>query len=225
MSDSDRTRQIRESWDHNAALWTRTVRGGGIESRLEGTNQAVLDAVRETQARKILDVGCGEGWLVHLLEAVGCEVTGFDGSADLIASAKTGSGRFIHLDYDAFAQDPTVVGENFDAAVCNFSLFEEHIDSYLKAIASRLASGGCLIVQTVHPVSALGEGSYEDGWRTESFRSLDSEFREMPWYFRTLGSWIDVLGRAGFVLARCGEPLSEKTRMPLSMVLSCRMRR
>lgn len=224
MNDADRTRQIRESWDGNAAVWTRTVREGRIVSRLEGTNRAVLDAIRATRARKILDVGCGEGWLVHLLEAEGCEVTGFDGSADLIASAKAGSGRFIHLDYDTFTQDPAAVGEDFDVAVCNFSLFDEHIDAFLNAIAGRLTSAGHLIVQTVHPISTLGEGPYEDGWRTESFKSLGSEFREMPWFFRTLGSWVDVLSGAGFMLVRCDEPLAEKTRMPLSLVLSCQRR-
>lgn len=224
MNDSDRHRLIRESWDENATLWTEAIRKARIPSRIEGTNRAVIEAVHATGGRRILDVGCGEGWLSHLLAEEGRDVTGFDGSGGLIAAAKRGSGRFLHLDYRAFIANPQAVGGNFDAAVCNFSLFEQHLDQLMSAIATRLVPAGHLVIQTVHPIAAIGDASYEDGWRTEGFQSLGEDFHEMPWYFRTLGSWVDLLGRSGFRLVRCGEPLSEATGLPLSLVLSCQSR-
>lgn len=225
MNASNRERLIRTSWDDNAELWTQAVREGRIASRIEATNQAVLAAVQESGARRILDVGCGEGWLANELAGQGFDVTGFDGSADLIAAARTGAGRFIHLDYGSFSDDPAKVGEQFDAAVCNFSLFEENLDPLMTAIGSRLVDAGRLIIQTVHPFAALGEAAYQDGWRTEAFQSLGGDFREMPWYFRTMGSWVDLLRRAGMILVRCSEPISEQTGMPYSIVFSCRSNR
>lgn len=219
---SDPQSRIRKSWDDNADAWTRAVREERIASRLAGTNDAVRDAVDAVQASRILDVGCGEGWLSHLFARDGCAVTGFDGSADLIAAARTGPGCFIHLDYGAFMNDPSAVGGDFDAAVCNFSLFDEDLTPMLTALGSRLTRDGALIIQTVHPAAEMGENPYTDGWRAESFQTLGAGFREMPWFYRTVGSWINVLYGAGFVVVRCTEPVSEQTGRPLSIVLLCK---
>lgn len=215
-------RIIHESWDDNAPEWIGAVRGGRIPSRIEGTNDAVVEAVLGSGAHRILDIGCGEGWLVHRLSHEGCDATGIDGSAQLIASASSGPGRFIHLSYESFAKNPAAAGGNFDAVVCNFSLFEEDLTPLLSAVGRCLGPGGNLIVQTVHPLQALDEQRYEDGWEIETFEAIGSGFREMPWYRRTVGSWLNVLSNSGFVVIDCREPIAESTGRPLSLLLICR---
>ena len=44
----------------------------------------------------------------------------------------------------------------------------------------------------------------------------------MPWYFRTLASWIATLRDGGFTLAGLDEPLHPKDGRPLSLILEAR---
>jgi hypothetical protein len=44
----------------------------------------------------------------------------------------------------------------------------------------------------------------------------------MPWYFRTLGSWVEALGDAGFRVERIEEPVDRETGKPLSLLIAAR---
>jgi len=221
MSDR-REDSIRASWLDNAAAWTAAVRGRHIESRVRVTDAAVLTAIAECGARRVLDVGCGEGWLCRALHAAGISATGFDATPKLIEQARqAGPGEYHVLGYDGFAREPAAVGTGFDAVVCNFSLLGEDIIPVLRAAGETLRHGGALIIQTVHPFADSPEGvRYEDGWRVEDFEDFAPGFTTpMPWYFRTVASWIAALREAGCVLESCREPVHPDTRRPLSLLL------
>jgi len=131
---------IAESWTANADAWTTAVRDGLIPSREAGTNAAILAACLQHGAGPVLDVGCGEGWLVH----------------------------------------------------------------------------------TVHPWSARGDAPYRSEWRTETFDAFAVSFPSpMPWYSRTLGSWLEQFALAGLRAARLDEPLHPGTGLPLSLLFHC----
>lgn len=55
--------KIIQSWNDNASLWTNAVRTQALESRRLVTNEAILNSIATCQGTRILDVGCGEGWL------------------------------------------------------------------------------------------------------------------------------------------------------------------
>lgn len=210
----------RESWSENAAAWTDAVREGRIESRVLATDAAVLDVVVAGGPRRVLDVGCGEGWLGHRLAERGVAVVGFDASEALVRCAREGgAGEYHVIDYAEFSSDPLRLGSGFDAAVCNFSLLGEEIGPLLGALAKALVPAGSLIVQTLHPCS-IAEAGYRDGWREEDFRGMGAGFAAaMPWYFRTLGSWVGEMRRAGFRLDECREPVHPDGGRPLSLLL------
>lgn len=219
---NDPESKIARSWDANADAWARVVRSGAIESRAAVTDHAVLAAVLEAGAATVLDVGCGEGWLCRALAAHGIRCTGIDGSAALIARAREGgAGEYLTLSYAAFAADPRQVKGPFDAVVFNFSLLGADIGAVLAAAARVLQPNGVLVLQTVHPLSQIDRGAaYEDGWRTEDFATFDVPFpSSMPWYFRTLGSWVRELRRAGYQLQACDEPTHPHTGMPASLLV------
>jgi 2-polyprenyl-3-methyl-5-hydroxy-6-metoxy-1,4-benzoquinol methylase len=218
----DRSMQIRRSWDANAHAWTHAVRDGAIASRVAGTNKAILDCVTSARPCRVLDVGCGEGWLAAELASNGFEVLGFDGSRELIERAKEHSGpHFLQIDYAHLARNPSLIVGPFERIVCNYSLFEQNITSLLKVLLSKLTPGGSLIIQTLHPANHLLPGEqYRSGWRIETFQSMGTGFHSsMPYYFRTFPTWCDELRHAGFVLARCNEPGQAEHGAPLSLIL------
>jgi 2-polyprenyl-3-methyl-5-hydroxy-6-metoxy-1,4-benzoquinol methylase len=111
--------------------------------------------------------------------------------------------------------------DSYDVIAANFSLLEEDLTAILSALRARLTPGGALVVQTVHPAFAGGE--YVDGWRVETFAAMEGEWREpMPWYFRTLASWMRAFVDAGYVITDVREPLHPEKMTPLSVVFIAR---
>ncbi|MCZ4279589.1 class I SAM-dependent methyltransferase [Kiloniella laminariae] len=242
-NNSDFSPRLKASWDDNAQLWTAAVREKKIASRVSCTDQAVVAAAltlikeRAPQPTGVLDLGCGEGWLVRRLSAEpGCAVTGIDGSADLIASAcqLDPVSSYLHLGYDEIIQAPARAGGPYDLVICNFALLGEEITPLLSALRQCMGAQGKLVIQTLHPWQACPESGYEDGWQEESFAAFSAgnsarnsdgnradNWTSMPWYFRTLASWIEVIGQAGFTLVNCAEPINPQSGKPGSLLLIC----
>lgn len=220
-SNPDPGAALAESWAANAGAWTTAVREGRIESRRLVTDAAILDALQERRPRRVLDAGCGEGWLARALAERGIAVVGIDASPALVEAARAaGGGEFHVLGYADLAGDPGLAGGPYDAAACNFALLDEDPAPLLGALRQSLAPGGAIVIQTVHPWTAAGEGPYADGWRTETFDAFGGAFaRPMPWYFRTLGSWAAVLEDAGLRVAALREPLHPRTGRPVSLLM------
>ena len=216
MTKNERESLIERSWRVNADAWTRAVREQRIASRKAGTDAAIVEAVAGSGARRVADLGCGEGWLSRALAARGCEVVGIDASPELIAAARElGGARFESIAYADL--DARALGR-FDAAVFNFALLGDDLRTPLAAARSLLADNGRLFIQTVHPWLACGDAPYADGWRIETFDAFGGEFREpMPWYFRTLQSWSDALRAAGFAIDAIVEPAADGK--PLSLLM------
>lgn len=215
------TDRLIRSWTGNAAAWTEAVRSGRIESRRLATDAAIVAALMTPRPARVLDVGCGEGWLCRALAALGVEAVGVDVSAPLVEAARAaGGGRFEVMPYTGLAGARQALG-TFDALACNFALLDEHIGPMLGDLRELLAPGGRLVIQTLHPWSACGDEPYRDGWRLEDFAAFGEQaFPEpMPWYFRTLASWLDVLGQAGYRVQQLREPAHPDTARPLSLLL------
>jgi 2-polyprenyl-3-methyl-5-hydroxy-6-metoxy-1,4-benzoquinol methylase len=221
VTDEEREAALIWSWMANADAWTRAVREGRIESRRVATDAAIVEAVAALKPMRVLDLGCGEGWLMRALAERGIEAVGLDVSMELVFVAEeTGGGRFRCCSYEEVVEDPTRAGGPYDAIACNFSLLGAELVPLLSALRRNLRPGGALVVQTVHPWTAAGDEPYADGWRTETFDAFGGDFAEpMPWYFRTLESWMEVLRQAGFRLAALHEPTHPDTGRPLSLLM------
>lgn len=217
----NREARITQSWTDNAPAWVKAVREGLIPSRIAGTDAAVVELVLQSRPRTVLDAGCGEGWLARALAHNGVDVTGMDGSVQLIEQAQqSGGARFLKLSYDEFSTRPDTAGAEFDVVVFNFSLFAADIVPVLRAARSVLSAQGRLIIQTIHPFNDAQDTAYEDGWREESFAGMSGGFTtSMPWYFRTMESWTRAVTEAGFQLLELREPLNRETGRPLSLIL------
>lgn len=211
--------RILRSWSRNVAPWTTAVRQGQIESRRLVTDGAVIQAVLERAPRTVLDIGCGEGWLVRALLRHGIRAIGVDAIAGLLDQARAaGDGEFRMATYDELAG--ACADLRADLAVCNFALFgKDSVEALLRALPELLSEGGDLVVQTLHPLTACGDTPYLDGWREGSWNGFSGEFTDpAPWYFRTLESWVRLLGEHGFRLREAREPLHPATGRPVSAI-------
>ena len=181
-----------------------------------GTDAAVVEAVVRVlpPGGRVLDVGCGGGWLSRAMAALGAHVHGVDASADLVAAAQAEGGSFDVVSPAQAAADPSRLGGPYEVAVFNFSLADGPVVGVLRAAASRL-SGGAVVIQTAHPVAA---GSpYSDGWRGVVQAEGAAPASR---YVRTFGSWVRALDAAGLRLSEVAEPLDPATGAPRSLVLT-----
>ncbi|MDH0647903.1 class I SAM-dependent methyltransferase [Pseudomonas sp. GD03858] len=207
------------SWHLNAQRWIEAVRGGAIESRRQVTDNAMLFAVLSRQPTHVLDLGCGEGWLLRALAERGIEATGVDGDATLVDAARAAGSMAVHLaSYEQLASGERVIAGTFDVICANFALLQQDIIPLLAAMRERLAPGGALVIQTLHPWTAAA-GDYQDGWREESFVGFAGDWKPMPWYFRTLGSWLNALQMAGLQLLELSEPQHPQSKVPQALLL------
>lgn len=217
---------IIDRWRVNAKPWTEAIESAAISSRETVTNAAVIAAVLRHRPRRVLDVGCGEGWLMRQLAGHGISVTGLDAVPELVERAKQqGSKDCYCLCYGELGE--VEWPHLFDLAVCNFSLLGEDIVAPLRAVRSSLAPSGRLIVQTLHPCFIGLDGGYRSAWQEGSWQGLPAPLRDgfngaPPWYFRRLCDWLDAFSAAGFQLQGLSEPGPEGSP-PLSLIfdLSC----
>ncbi|HQQ62991.1 MAG TPA: class I SAM-dependent methyltransferase [Pseudomonadales bacterium] len=215
FSDKD----IVESWCKNVEPWTAAVRDGQIESRKQVTDQAIIDALLSCSPASVLDIGCGEGWLVRELCARKIRAIGVDAVPAFIEVARhTGGGDFHAISYEDIASGKLDISVH--VVVCNFSMLgRESVEALFRAIPSLLEPQGVLIVQTLHPVMARGSLPYQDGWRAGTWAGFSADFTDpAPWYFRTMDSWTSLFTECGFWLREVREPVNPQTLKPASVI-------
>jgi 2-polyprenyl-3-methyl-5-hydroxy-6-metoxy-1,4-benzoquinol methylase len=206
------------SWSTNAASWTDAIRSRRIASRRDVTDASIVEAVLRQSPRRLLDVGCGEGWLCRALSGQVADIVGIDGSPELVARAEEkGGASFQCIDYAHLIATPDEVGEDFDAIVCNFALLDDRTGALLSALSQIAAPGAQLVIQTLHPLHV--SPPYADGWRVERFEGFgDGGWAEMPWFFHTLSTWIALISTDWRLIA-LEEPRATPDALPASLLL------
>ncbi|WP_288363408.1 class I SAM-dependent methyltransferase [uncultured Spongiibacter sp.] len=222
----DSEKQIVESWQRNAGPWVAALDQQAIASRVAVTNGAIVNAVLSHHPQRVLDVGCGEGWLMRELAGHGVDVAGFDAVAELVAEAiARGSKNCQCIAYEAL--DEVAWPQTFDLAVCNFSLLGESVEQPLRSLKQTLSASGHLLVQTLHPCFITRGESYCSTWLKGSWEGLPDhlhrQFKDAPpWYFRTLSDWSFVFQKAGYSIAKIDEPSMDDGSLPLSILFQLR---
>ena len=217
--ESNKDREIIDSWSKNAAPWIVAIQEQQIESRKLVTDRSIIDAVVSRNAKTVLDLGCGEGWLTRELSARGMEVVGVDGIPALLSRAASMSiDRFELATYQEIAAGK--FAEKFDVVVANFSLFgNESVGDLFRSIPLLLNPQGAFIIQTLHPTFSSGDLAYVDGWRSSDWAGFSDDFTDpAPWYFRTLATWVQLYRTNGFTLVEIREPLDPRTGKPAAVI-------
>ncbi len=215
--------KILDSWQKNVSPWAKAIEDKEIESRQLVTDKAIVDLITSLTNNKnqtVIDIGCGEGWLVRSLTSLGLTVTGVDAIDGLIQKAKAQQGgTYQVLKYEDISA--ARLNQHYDLAVCNFSLIgKESVEHLFKVMPSLLKQGGYFFIQTLHPHVSCGDKPYMDGWREGSWQGFNPDFVDpAPWYFRTLESWSNLFINSGFKLEKIQEAVNPKTGKALSLLI------
>ncbi len=220
--DRDRELVIIDSWHKNAAPWIVAIEEQQIESRKLVTDRSIIEAVVSQGGTKVLDLGCGEGWLTRELTALGMDVLGTDIIPTLIDRARLNCQRFELISYAEIAAGK--LAEKFDVVVANFSLLgDESVDGLFRSIRLFLNPHGTFIVQTLHPLLACGNFTYVDSWRSAVYDGFSDDFTPAPWYFRTLATWVQLYTTNGLSIVEIREPIHPQTGKPAAIVFIGRL--
>lgn len=92
---------------------------------------------------RILDVGCGDGYLAQQMILMGCEVVGVDSSRELVAAAKARG-----VDARVMNAEALTFESEFDAVFSNAALhWMVHLDKVMAGVFRALKAGGRFVVE------------------------------------------------------------------------------
>jgi SAM-dependent methyltransferase len=230
MSDDD----VARYWDYNSATWTEEVRKGFDVYREELNNPAIFKMIGPVSGRRILDVGCGEGYNTRLLARAGANVTGIDVSPQMIANAtaaEEAESLGIRYQICSFSNMPGIESGSFDMVVGFMSLMDgPDYEGAVREIHRVLKPGGELVFSLAHPcfltkglewmvddkghATRLSIGNYFDKrhnverWTfSSSPEAAGLPAFQVPRFPRTLSEYLNGLISAGFVIQEVREPV------------------
>lgn len=154
------------TYDQNADFWVQIIRGSHDRYRTGLTDAAMLDAIGDVTGLRVLDAGCGEGYLSRELASRGAaSVLGVDSSERLIAAATElvppGSSSLTFRASDV--ADLQVQDESFDLVVCNHLMNDLPDPTGPIGEFSRvLAPGGQIAILMLHPCFYIDRASRSD---------------------------------------------------------------
>jgi SAM-dependent methyltransferase len=169
-------------------------------------------------ARRVLDVGCGEGQVARRAASLGADAVGLDPTrAQITVARERAGGPRYGL---AVAEHLPCRTASFDAVV--MCLVIEHLDPFEPAIremARVLEPGGRCLLLLNHPLlQTPGSGWIDDQileeqyWRVGPYLRPDSTVEEvapgvrLPFMHRPLSRYVHVMGAEGLLIEDMDEP-------------------
>jgi SAM-dependent methyltransferase len=164
------------------------------------------------RGKRILDAGCGHGYLSRILAGRGAQLTGvepaqplYDYAVEREAGQRLGI-RYVQADLCRLPD----LGAPFDAVVANM-VFLDIPDwaGAMRACVGALAEGGLLVFSITHPCfEQLGSSWREYGeYRTrEYFAEYEIAERYASNFHRPLSAYLNQLARLGCHLREVAEP-------------------
>jgi SAM-dependent methyltransferase len=204
------------AWEQHAGWWQREFTDGA-DPEYEEQILPLIDR-HLGDARRVLDVGCGEGQVARRLATHGVDVVGLDPTVAQLVVARDRGGD-AHYGR-AIAERLPCRSAAFDGVV--MCLVIEHIDPFepvIAEIARVLAPGGRFLLLLNHPLlQTPGSGWIDDYvleeqyWRVGPYLVDDPGTEEvapgieLPFMHRPLSRYVHAMGEAGLLVDDMDEP-------------------
>jgi len=207
---------IGDHWEQTAEWWQREFTDGADPEYEEQI--LPLAAEHLAGARRVLDVGCGEGQITRLAARLGARSIGIDPTWAQLTAAVDRDGGAVYA--AASALRLPFPAASFDAAVA--CLVFEHItdaDAAIAEVARVLEPGGRFVFLLNHPLlQAPGSGWIDDHilmeqyWRIGPYLVEDTTMEEvdkgvvLPFVHRPLSRYVNAMADHGLVITHMDEP-------------------
>lgn len=185
MQQNSSDKDIASRWDGSAAMWARTVRAGGDIYREVVNNPAFFKFLGSIRDKKVLDLGCGEGYNTRILAKKGAKVTGIDFSKELIKLAveKEKEGKLGIKYCCRNAANLSIFKDNsFDVIVSFMALMDmRDLQSVCNEVRRVLKPKGRFVFSILHP--CFNRWKSELGWEKDEkgnplYYKIDNYFDE-----------------------------------------------
>jgi len=207
----------RDPWETHAGWWQEHFTDG-VDPEYEEQILPIAD-VELAGARRVLDVGCGEGQVARRIAALaGTHVFGIDPTENQLIAAREREGGATYG--RAAAECLPFADGSFDAVVICLTL--EHLDPFEPAVVEVgrvLEPGGRFVLFLNHPLlQAPGSGWIDDRileeeyWRLGPYLPEDVAMEEvapgikLPFMHRPLHRYVNTMAECRLLVEHMDEP-------------------
>lgn len=197
----------------------------GDEARKTLLDPNILELADDVTGKKVLDAGCGNGYLARKLARLGADETGIETSGSLYQYCiKREKAEQLGVYYIQQYLSSLNAADTYDSALLINVLMD--ISDYIPALKNcieALRSGGTLIISILHPAFP----GFEDEWKDLGKVEIEEYFNPEPikqkygyLFRRPLQGYINLLVENGCSIenlsSQCLNMITLETRMYLS---------
>jgi len=209
----------KKEWQKNAEFWIKIIRKGLDPYRLKVTNKAILELLKGDKQLRILDAGCGEGYLARTLAKLGHKVWAIDFCPGLIKAAERLEKKEL-LGVKYFLEDfrkTHFLNSSFDVVFSHQTINEVgNPKKALREFYRILKKRGRVILLFLHPCFEVDPKFYFHNLKIKKPYYLVSGIKSPSSYFYLhlpLSKWIKLLNETEFLIKSIAEP-----RPPLTLI-------
>ncbi len=214
-------------WDKMASWWHAEAADHGVYHQYTDIDPVVKELLGSIKGKKVIEVGCGNGYFSRALAKCGAKVTALDVSAKMIAIASAEEKKkplgIVYLVRDA-AHLQGIKRGSFDLAVANMVFMDvANIETAIKEIGRVLKPGGKLVFSILHP-AFMFDGTWEKVKGKHRFGRIvwrylhpyldinhwDGRRLNTKGYVRPLSFYMHALRMAGFAVTDLREIATKK---------------
>ncbi|HSC26795.1 MAG TPA: class I SAM-dependent methyltransferase [Vicinamibacterales bacterium] len=217
------------AWNEGAEAWDQFVESGSDYYRHEVHGPALLAASEPLPGRKVLDLGCGQGFFSRQLASRGAQVVGIDIAEELLRLARAREAQqALGIDYRTLSASDVareLPRGSFDLVTACMSLQDmADVSGALDGTAAVLRPGGRMVFSVPHPVTDTPFREWErDAAGRKRCLELSGYFDtgqamfhwnmprlmyhwSTPYRRYTLSEWSALVTGAGFSIGSLSEP-------------------
>jgi ubiquinone/menaquinone biosynthesis C-methylase UbiE len=220
-------KKLTADWDKMASWWHAEAADRGVYHQYTDIDPVVKELLGSVKGKKVIEIGCGNGYFSRALANRGAKVTALDASSKMIAIAIAEEKKkplgVVYLVRDA-ARLQGIKSGSFNLAVANMVFMDVvNIEAAIKEIGRVLKPGGRLVFSILHP-AFMFDGTWENvkgknrygriAWRYLrpyiNINHWDGRRLNTKGYVRPLSFYMHVLRAAGFAVTDLREIATKK---------------
>jgi len=154
----------------------------------------LVNLLKPQAGERILDLGCGTGYLTSVIASSGASVVGIDNSLEMVTKAKT---EYPQIDFQVQSATNLHFDENFDAVFSNAVLhWIQEKEKVVELVYKYLKKNGRFVFEMggKHNVDKIIKALHKSLFKHGYVQNTDIPL----WYFPSIGEYASLLESKGF---------------------------